>query len=813
MSCNCKNTEGVVATLPCACDELVHPLPLNIGAGLSHLPRQIAHFPEFRRAMLASVKEHGALVDWRARKEDDLGVMLLEMWAYICDSLSFYDEVLADEAYLRTAQLRPSLRRMIALIGYRPSPAVAATVSLAAFAEGRIPVRLPSGTSFRSGAFDDNPPQVFELDNDTWIHPLTNKWAVKPPLAAVDNKMPLISPQTEVKRGSVFLLLHKDKITANQGLTVNYSEKTTGKNGEPYAKWVLNAPITLADGIELSDMRLLKPTQSVGLWTLDNGALTANSTDLILKNSVPNINIGDDILVTFQKAVQWFRVTAVADSMVKNELTTDSVTVNGSIFNLPKISTPVTKITLDKPLNWGSPNRSAITVHYEMQETGQIIQEPETMLSKTNILVFDGLVEKPVDKISADTFFLQDKNTRGVLVTGLPLFEEGKLNITKNESWESPLTLPVDIFGNVVQTSRGERVENEVMGSGNASAPNQTFKLKKKPLTYLLNPTAANEQGTLNTLKIRVNGILWREVASFYGRKPYEQVYIVRQDDEHDTFVTFGDGIRGERLPSGSDNIVAFYRFGAGRASPPAGSISQIGKPVKGLQSVKNPVAASGGADAETAEGMRQFAPKSALILGRVVSIQDMEAVAATFPGVRAVQTIWEWDVEQQRAVVKIWYVGEVGIESKLMARLKAIKDPTTPVVVQRATAVPIRLTLDIQIDPRFDEATVLEAVRQKLLNIHNGDLIPEQLGIGKSLFRSQIFAHVLAVDGTQAINNIFLDDASFSDFAKPSKSGHYFDFETNGIRLNQKPPLFTKLFTNVMTIQTSILRGSQTII
>ena len=45
MSCNCKNTEGSLITA-CPCDKLVHPLPLNIGAGLAHLPRQIAHFPE-----------------------------------------------------------------------------------------------------------------------------------------------------------------------------------------------------------------------------------------------------------------------------------------------------------------------------------------------------------------------------------------------------------------------------------------------------------------------------------------------------------------------------------------------------------------------------------------------------------------------------------------------------------------------------------------------------------------------------------------------------------------------------------------------
>ena len=59
-----------------------------------------------------------------------------------------------------------------------------------------------------------------------------------------------------------------------------------------------------------------------------------------------------------------------------------------------------------------------------------------------------------------------------------------------------------------------------------------------------------------------------------------------------------GDGIRGQRLPSGTDNVICNYRFGAEAACPPAGSVSQVSKPVKGLRSVKNFLPAFGGADA-----------------------------------------------------------------------------------------------------------------------------------------------------------------------------------------------------------------------
>ena len=118
----------------CRCDTFEHPTQLLIPAGLSELPRQIAGFPEFRRALLAAIRRYPALSNWRGRSVDDFGIMLLEMWAYVADVQAFYDQVLANESYVRTARQRSSLRRLTGRLGYVPKPAVAADVSLAILA-------------------------------------------------------------------------------------------------------------------------------------------------------------------------------------------------------------------------------------------------------------------------------------------------------------------------------------------------------------------------------------------------------------------------------------------------------------------------------------------------------------------------------------------------------------------------------------------------------------------------------------------------------------------------------------------------------
>ncbi len=56
---------------------------------------------------------------WRDRSPADLGVMLIELLAYVGDRLSWQQDAIATEAYLGTARRRTSVRRHARLIDYR----------------------------------------------------------------------------------------------------------------------------------------------------------------------------------------------------------------------------------------------------------------------------------------------------------------------------------------------------------------------------------------------------------------------------------------------------------------------------------------------------------------------------------------------------------------------------------------------------------------------------------------------------------------------------------------------------------------------
>jgi hypothetical protein len=263
-------------------------------------------------------------------------------------------------------------------------------------------------------------------------------------------------------------------------------------------------------------------------------------------------------------------------------------------------------------------------------------------------------------------------------------------------------------------------------------------------------------------------------------------VYTVRQDDEGESWISFGDGLHGQRLSSGAE-VVASYRFGAEGAHPPASAINQISKPAKGLQSVKNPLPAFGGADAEPTENLKTYAPRSALLLGRVVSMKDMEALAAGFPGVSAVRGEWRWDLHSQRATAQLTYIGDGQIAAGLTKAVRNMADPATPITIVVAVPKAMRLSLSVKTDPRYLEADVLRKVREALLNSKTGLLAPERIGIGQPLYRSQVFDAVLAVKGTVSVTGIFINGHPFNQFAVVPGPAGYFSIEKGKLLLNGK--------------------------
>lgn len=148
----------------CRCCELPPSTPLAVfnRPGLQAVAFRAGTYSSFRLSMLQRIAGMPALSALHTRSDDDYAITLLDMWATIADILTFYQERVANEGYLRTARLRDSILRMARLLDYHLKPGVAATTLLAFTLDKNTSLQIPVGLRVQSVPADDEQPQIYE---------------------------------------------------------------------------------------------------------------------------------------------------------------------------------------------------------------------------------------------------------------------------------------------------------------------------------------------------------------------------------------------------------------------------------------------------------------------------------------------------------------------------------------------------------------------------------------------------------------------------------------------------------------------------
>lgn len=769
--------------MTCDCDRTHCAPPFKIPAGLALLPRAPGLFPDWRRWLLAAVGREPQLDNWRAREPGDLGVMLVEMAAYVFDVTSFYDSRVANDSFLATAVLAGRQRQLVALLGYLPRPAVGTAVWLAAEADGPRVVALPAGTAFRSGEFDGNPPQVFELDSAAAIDPRINKLDVDrvratllpSPLASVMAR----SVSVRVEPGTRLLFDFGSALAAARVASV---ATAVLRVRDVVSRITLAATVAPSAGATHAGTRVFKPGANAAAWKLapvGTELPVLTTTELSLERRL-DLRVGDAVLIQDGNTLVARRLSAVGETTYTiigpQTSTITDADDNVSTLVSPAIKVGVTRVTFNAALPAGL-TVAGVVLHHTMVEALRLYSPLKDTLEQGDPIGLPGLADPP--RVEVESLMLEDPHGEGVVTTGvLDAATRSALGDTA-PAWGLALWAPVKLYGNALLATRGESVKGELLGSGDGAQALQTFRLKKKPLTYL---AAANAAGRASTLVIRVGGVRWREVDTFYGVADTDTVYTVRHDEDGNTDVQFGGGAR---LATGA-SVVADYRFGAGAAAPPADSVKQVARPVAGLRKVHNVLPAFGGADAEGASELAVRGPRSALLLGRAISLVDFETAAAEQAGVRAARAAWRWDALGLRPAVVVTIIGDAQVEPAVLATLRALAEPDAPISVQVATSQPARLDVDVAIDPDRVPADVIAAIQQALfaaggLPGSGGLLRAERLGPDGVLFQSHVVRAVMEVDGVVELRSLGFDDTPFAEVARAPATGSYFDFDAAG--------------------------------
>ncbi len=318
------------------------------------------------------------------------------------------------------------------------------------------------------------------------------------------------------------------------------------------------------------------------------------------------------------------------------------------------------------------------------------------------------------------------------------------------------LSRPLDdagavLYGNVANVTHGETQASQVLGNGDAASRFQTFTVAKSPVTHVLE--AGGRNGVASTLEVRVDGVRWSEAATLLDRGSDERVYVTDIDEKNVMTVRFG-GDPGARLTTGRNNVTAKYRVGLGsEGNVRAGVLTNLLDRPVGLKGVTNPDPASGGAAAETIDGIRENAPNTVRTFGRIVSLRDFEDAAREHASVAKARATWTM-LENER-VVRLTVAAEGGspLTSTALALivedLDARRDANRPMHVRPHANVPFSIQAVVQVKDDYLLEDVQARAAEALAKFFSFD----ERDLGEPVHLSAVYAALQSVDGVVAVN------------------------------------------------------------
>jgi hypothetical protein len=291
-------------TQPCDCCEgpvVLTPATTGNRPGLSKLAYRVGTHATFFETMQARLSSpaYPALRALKTRERSDPAIALLDAWATVADVLTFYQERIANEGYLRTATERRSVLELARLVGYALRPGVAASVYLAySLDKDAAPTTIPKGAQASSVPAPGEQMQTFETSEPLDARVEWN--AIKPRLTRpqVFEKPEIDDNIEQLKKDGLYLKGIATKLKANDPLIVKFSA-----TGTPVLAYVKS--VTADSTNDRTHVTLVVPAQGQ--------TIAAALDDTVAKFSrVEDFNVSPDAAMTRRVLDRLQRVRAIA---------------------------------------------------------------------------------------------------------------------------------------------------------------------------------------------------------------------------------------------------------------------------------------------------------------------------------------------------------------------------------------------------------------------------------------------------------------------------------------------------------------------
>jgi len=839
----------------------VFPRDIFNRPGLSPINYRIGAYSRMREHMRDLLNKSPLLSRWTHRGADDPGIAILEGAAMVGDVLTFYQNLYANEAFLRTAQWRESMAELVQLLGYRLAPGVGGEAVFALKVKGENSVIVPRGFGIKAKLENQDEDSVFETIKEITAHPHLSAFNLYTPpdparsISSGSNQLEILAvggnndlttlTEFKISQGDRIMLVpdatmfdvngvsyttqDKPEIlvvsevkTVLNRLIITFEGRLTVNRGNSVTAYVIdrsfrhfghNAASILNrfDGTDL----FVEPTEFNrwinGTDTGNDYYSTLNRRDMPLNQEVDDLALGgflicqglaklddysvypsahyDDVAFAVVKEISEVKADTLKWSSIEgpttivrlknrlmrnNDIWPENMDIRKALFH--EVVSP--KLTLGALTEWtdGPFSDGDLQFFGTYDKVKKLAQRDLLLVDSRNKMVQRVKVNTTLDELgselTANAFDEKNKWMWNIALEQEPQF------LREDFGQQDP---EIIVYGNPVDTDQGKTEKKVVLGSGDNRKTFQTFLIPKTPLTYLLDESQTPAQ--VPELRIYVESILWRKVDSFFNSTPDDPVYVVREDSDGSSYVQFGDGKTGMRLPSGKNNVVAVFRTGIGAAGPLEAEAKPkgVGK-LKELEDVFMPAPAVGGGEAESEDIARSAAPGKLQSLDRLVGLADYEAEALALPGVIKVRADWAApDGVPQVQIIVLTETGTTAAVTKVRATMLTYNRcrgaARFPVTVLQGLLQYIYLNMRVGYEASRREADMKDAVKEALgLVGEEGNGIANDQGLfslksrrfGQGAHISQIMAAVQQVDGVTWVE---IEDAQAIDLGTPPKT------------------------------------------
>jgi hypothetical protein len=691
--------------------------------------------------------------DWRERHVPDLGIALVEVLAYAGDHLSYYQDAVATEAYLDTARQRISVRRHARLVDYlmhegcnarawvfvetkggdvtlKKNEVAFITLHNKALPEAarmltretlrQLNLQRENYEVFEAMGTDELP--LFEAHNEihfyTWgdfecclprgatsATLVDAYWPVKPPPpppdeCGDDNPDQRVSEEKQHH--------HNDDSPDQHGYEENHHEdehqEPHGDDGHPEPKRKLN--------LRAGDVLIFEEIISPGTGEAADVDLAHRHAVLLTKVTLDKDHLTGQPVVEVEWAAGDSLPFALCLSAIGNapdcERLEDVTIARGNIILADHGRTIGRRVVDDEdPEDLGS-----VPAHETLAECSCTSCIPE-------VAIVPGL--------------FRPRLKEGPLTFGQPL---PPLNSSTPDSSEDQDEDPCP--------------------------------KKETSATSLLrqDPRQALPQITLTSLLAGDATVIgWQPRYDLLASGADDTYYVAEMDNQERAHLRFGDGEMG-RAPQSGEYFVASYRVGNGaEGNAGAEAISHIvlKNTLSGVTlQPRNPIAAAGGAEPETTDRVRLFAPYAFRSpLQRAITAEDYATIAARHPRVQRATAILRWTGSWYEVVVAVDPKEQAEADERLLDEIECMLRPFRrighEVRVNNATYVPLDIELTVCVKPGYLSGHVKAELidlfsNRSLADGRVGFFHPDNLTFGAGIMVSKLAAVAQSVTGVENV-------------------------------------------------------------